>query len=274
MKSDEPRASRREWLRYTAGTALALGLWPGCAMNRDNGRGGEFTFVALNDTHYSSPQCPQFFERVTESIKSRSSKLEFCLVIGDLSEHGTESELGAMRDVLRGLKVPVHAVIGNHDYASQTDRSPWDRLFKGSLNYHFEHRGWNVVGLDSSEGVKYQETSIQSATLRWMDDNLRKLDKKLPTVLFTHFPLGPGARYRPKNADALLERFEDFNIVSVLNGHFHSFTEKTVGETVFTTNKCCSIARNNHDGTKEKGYFLCRAKEGRIVREFIEVRMA
>jgi hypothetical protein len=45
-----------------------------------------------------------------------------------------------------------------------------------------------------------------------------------------------------------------------------------VRNTVFTTNKCCSISRGNHDGTKEKGYFLCRAKEGRIEREFVEVK--
>ncbi len=274
MNTPSQLPSRRRFIRQSAGAALALGVWPGCATNKENGRGGEFAFVALNDAHYSSPQCSQFFERVTASMKSHVVKPEFCLMIGDLAEHGTERELGGMRDVLRGFGMPFHAVIGNHDYSSQTDRSSWDRSFARSLNHHFEHRGWNIVGLDSSEGLKYQDTSIQPTTLGWLDDNLRKLDKKLPTILFTHFPLGPGARYRPKNADELLERFKDFNIVSVLNGHFHSFTEKIVGQTVFTTNKCCSISRNNHDGTKEKGYFLCHAKEGRMVREFIEVKMS
>lgn len=268
------RATRREWIRHSAAATLALGLWPGCMTHRKNGRGGEFSFIAINDTHFSSPQCPEFFQRVAASIKSHNPKPEFCLIIGDLAEGGTKSELGPMRDILRAFGMSFHAVIGNHDYISQTDRSVWDQLFPFSLNYHFEHRDWQVIGLDSSEGLKYRDTLIQPETFRWVDDHLRKFNRKQPTILFTHFPLGPGTRYRPKNADELLERFMDFNIVAVFNGHFHSTTEHIMRETVFTTNKCCSIARGNHDGTKEKGYFLCRAKDGYIEREFIEVKAA
>ena len=38
--------------------------------------------------------------------------------------------------------------------------------------------------------------------------------------------------------------------------------------------KCCAISRANHDGTKEKGYFLCTASAGGIQREFVEVKPA
>jgi hypothetical protein len=41
---------------------------------------------------------------------------------------------------------------------------------------------------------------------------------------------------------------------------------------VLTTNRCCAISRDNHDGTKEKGYFLCTASAGSIQREFVEVK--
>jgi len=268
------RTSRREWIRHSVAATLALGLWPGCARFANNGRGRDFTFVVVNDAHFSSPKCPEFFERVTASVRSHTPKAEFCLMVGDLADHGSEKELGAMRDVLQGFGMPFHTVIGNHDYATQTDRSPWDQLFPGALNYHLEHRDWQIVALDSSEGLKYEKTSIQPATLRWLDDNVSRLDRKRPTILFTHFPLGPNTQYRPTNADDLLERFKDCNVAAVFNGHFHGFTERKVRETVFTTNKCCSIARGNHDNTTEKGYFLCRAKEGRIEREFVEIKPA
>jgi 3',5'-cyclic AMP phosphodiesterase CpdA len=268
------RASRREWLRHSAAATLAFGLWPGCARFGGNGHGEDFNFIQINDTHFSSPKCPEFFARVTASVRALTPRPELCLVVGDLAEKGTREELGPMRDVLRRLGMPFHAVIGNHDYGAQSSRTVWDEVFPKSLNYHFLHRGWNFVGLDSSEGLKYDKTAIQSHTLRWVDDNVKKLDGRQPTVLFTHFPLGPNTTYRPLNADDLLERFQDLNVVAVFNGHFHGFTERTVRNTVFTTNKCCSIARGNHDKTTEKGYFLCRARSGRIEREFVQVSAA
>jgi 3',5'-cyclic AMP phosphodiesterase CpdA len=266
------RTSRREWMGRSAAAMLALGLWPGCARFGGNGRGEDFTFVQINDAHFSSPKCPGFFERVTASIKAHEPRPEFCLMVGDLAEKGTEQELGPMRDVLRGLAMPFHVVIGNHDYSSQSDRATWDRLFPGALNYRFSHRGWQFVGLDSSEGLKYENTKIQPDTFRWLDEQVPKLNRREPVVLFTHFPLGPDTKYRPLNADELLERFKELNVVAAFSGHFHGFTERTVANTVFTTNKCCSIARGNHDKTTEKGYFLCRTREGRIEREFIEIK--
>lgn len=264
-------SSRREWLRLSAGVLLSLGLWPGCARFADNGRGGAFSFVVLNDAHFQSPQCGPWFERVARSIQSHRPKPEFCLMVGDLAEHGTTAELGGMRDALRSFGLPFQVVIGNHDYAGPTDRQPYDALFPRRLNYQFEHRGWRFIGLDSSEGTKYQMTHIQPPTLRWLDDSLPKLDRAQPTVVFTHFPLGNGVRMRPSNADAALTRLLDFNLVAVFNGHYHGFTERTAGRTVLTTNRCCAISRTNHDGTREKGYFLCQASAGAIRREFVEV---
>jgi hypothetical protein len=265
------RLRRRDWLRMSAGAMLALGVWPGCARWAGKRAAGTFGFVAINDAHYQSPRCPAWFERVSASIRWHPARPEFCLMIGDLAEHGSKSELGPMRDVLRSLRMPFHVVIGNHDYVSDTDRSVWDRLYPKRLNYHFEHRGWQFIGLDSSAGTRYQNTRIQPATFGWLDDHLRKLDPARPTVVFTHFPLGDNVPMRPLNADDLLERFLDFNLVAVFDGHFHGFTERRHGRATITTNRCCAISRGNHDGTPEKGYFLCLARDGEVHREFVQV---
>lgn len=266
------RMDRRQWLRLSAGVMLAHGLWPGRLRAAENGRGDAFRFVVINDAHFQSPQCPEWFTRVSASIRSHDPRPEFCLMVGDLSEHGTQSELGAMRDVLQSLQMPFHAVIGNHDYVSQTDRSVWEKVLPQSLNHHFEHRGWQIIGLDSSEGVKSEKTRIQRATLNWLADELPKLDRKTPTVVFTHFPLGALMPMRPLNAESVLTQLKELNLIAVFNGHFHGFMERKSGSTTLTTNRCCAISRNNHDGTKEKGYFLCTAKNGGIQREFIEIK--
>ena len=180
-------------------------------------------------------------------------------------------ELGPVKEIFGSLGMPLHVVPGNHDYLTQTDRSAYDSLFPGRSNYHFKHNGWQFVALDTTEGLRYEKTSVPDATLRWLDDNMRKLSKRRPTVCFTHFPLGNGAPMRPLNADMLLERFRDYNLLAVFSGHHHGFTERFHEGTCLVTNRCCAISRTNHDKTKEKGYFLCEVADGVIDRTFVEV---
>ncbi len=266
--------SRRQWLSGSVGSLLAVGLWPGALRAEGKGNSGEFSFIAVNDLHYLDDRCGPWFERVVEQMKASQPAIDFCLIGGDYSEKGTAAELAGARDAFKKLGVPSYGVIGNHDYVTHQDRRSYEEIFPGRLNYHFENRGWQFVALDSSEGQQYKDTTIQPATLQWLDDTLPKLDQKRPTVIVTHFPLGPLTPSRPKNADAVLERFKNYNLQAVFNGHFHGFTERKVGAATLTTNRCCAFSRNNHDGTKEKGYFVCRAKAGKIERVFMEVKPA
>lgn len=266
--------SRRAMLRTSAASLLAAGCWPGSLEAEADAAPGEFWFLAVNDLHYVDQRCGKWFESVVRQMKGHAEKIDFCLAAGDLTEHGTAKEHGPMREVLQALGFPCYVVIGNHDYRTQTDRKAYDDCHPDRTNYHFEHRGWQFLGLDSSDGVKYQKVAASPQTLRWLDDTLPKLGKKKPTVVFTHFPVGPLVIYRLTNADDLLDRFKEFNLQAVFSGHFHSFTERKVAAVTLTTNRCCSFARNNHDGTKEKGYFLCHARDGKITRKFIEVKPA
>lgn len=264
--------TRRDALRQLgAGSLLALGWWPGCAAVKPApiARAEEFRFLVVNDTHYLTPECGRYLEGVVRQMKTHEA-VDFCLLVGDLADTGEAEQLSPVREIFAGLGVPVHVQIGNHDYLKPDDRRAYEKTFLGQINYEFEHRGWQLVGLDSTEGQKYEKTTIQPATFRWLDDHLPKLEKSKPTVLFTHFPLGEKVTYRPLNAEALLERFREFNLVSVFNGHFHGYTESQVRQAVVTTNRCCSFKRGNHDNTKEKGYFLCTAKDGKITRTFVE----
>jgi 3',5'-cyclic AMP phosphodiesterase CpdA len=293
--------NRREALqRLSAGSLLMLGLWPGVLRAADKENSGNFRFLVINDTHYMSPECGAWLEGVVRQMKTHEA-VEFCLLAGDLVERGKREDLAAIRDIFQTLPVPTYVVIGNHDYLAgrknriaqatqgpslspndqrrdatlsfkRADRSSYEKLFPNRLNYWFRHRGWQFVGLDTSEGALFENTRIQAPTFQWLDDNLRQLDKTQPTAIFTHFPLGPAVRYRPLNADDLLERFKPYNLQAVFCGHFHGFTERQQGDTTLTTNRCCALKRENHDGTKEKGYFVCTAQDGRISRAFIEFK--
>ena len=266
--------TRREMLQLSASTLLTLGLWPGALRAEGAGNAGNFHFAVLNDIHQMSEgRCAAWLERITTKIKA-GAKPEFLLLAGDASDHGLAAELTSVKEALARLDVPTYTVIGNHDYLKQNDRADYDKVFPGRLNYHFEHRGWNFVGLDSTDGLKASRTNIPDVTLQWLDGQLPKLDKKAPLVVFTHFPLGETVSNRPVNADAVLERLREHNLRFVFSGHFHAATERHVGDATLVTNRCCSITRPNHEKAKEKGFFLCSAQDGKVSRDFVEVDTA
>jgi predicted phosphodiesterase len=261
------KMTRRESLQHlSAGTLLTLGLWPGALRGAESS--STFRFIVVNDTHYLTPECGKWLEGVTAQMKKENAS--FCLHAGDLVDTGQAAHLEAVRDIFKTVG-PMYPVIGNHDYVTQTDRTAYEKVLPNRLNYFWKHDDWQFVALDSSEGLRYEKTSVQPATLKWLDENLSKLNKQSPTVILTHFPLGEDVKYRPSNADALLERFLDFNLKAVFSGHYHAFTERKSHSTILTTNRCCALKRGNHDGTKEKGYFVCDVRNGQLTRKFVEV---
>jgi 3',5'-cyclic AMP phosphodiesterase CpdA len=262
--------TRREWLRMSAGALLSLGVWPGRLRSAEAPATHDFTFIAVNDLHALEEGCRPWFDEMVCQMKASAPTAEFCLLGGDLAENGTAAQLTLIKDSFSALGIPCHAVVGNHDYQSATDRSAYEQIFPEQINYSFTHRGWQIIGLDSSEGTKARETRISDATLTWLNQNLSKLDLRRPTILFTHFPLGDLVSARPLNADDLLQRCYGLNLQAVFCGHFHGFTERSFRHSTITTDKCCSRVRSNHDGTPEKGWFVCQAANGEIKRRFVE----
>lgn len=265
------RLSRRRLLQSSASALLAANLWPGrlFAAERDS---GAFDFVIINDIHAVDEADGKWLaDVVVKSIREQPEKPDLIIIAGDLAEDGSARQIGLVKETISSLKLPLYVVVGNHDYVPKTkDRTAYERAFPKSINYHFEHEGWNFVCLDSTDGTKAQ-VNIQPATLNWVDASLPKIDKAKPMLLLTHFPLGPGVSNRALNADALLNRFKNHNLSCTFGGHFHGYTQKKVGDVVLTTNRCCSLTKGNHDGTKEKGYFVCSAKDAKVAARFVRV---
>jgi 3',5'-cyclic AMP phosphodiesterase CpdA len=265
--------TRRDMLRLGAGTMLALGLWPGRLRGANAPASGNFTFLVVNDLHFTEPACAPWFAEAVKQMKASAPEARFCLVCGDLVQDGRREQFVGARGALDGLGIPYYVTIGNHDFAADNSRVVYDQLFPGRNNYSFEHDGWQFVGLDTSEGTKFLGATISASTLGWLDRNLPLLSQKKPTIVFTHFPLNAGLLQRPLNADALLEKFLNFNLQAAFCGHWHGYTEARFHSADLLTNRCCSRIHGNHDGTKEKGWFVCEVKNGVLSRRFVEVRL-
>src|SRR5438477_101047 len=159
--------SRRQLLKVSGSALLASSIWPG-ALRADDSTGENFGFLVVNDLHFFDSKCVPFFEKVVASMAATKEPMDFCIIVGDLSESGSPEQISTVRDLFKTLNKPL-------------------------------------------------------------------------------------------------------NLRSVFGGHYHAFTERKMGEVTLTTNRCCSFHVKNHDGTKEKGYFVCQAKDGKVERNFVEV---
>jgi 3',5'-cyclic AMP phosphodiesterase CpdA len=268
MKRVSSGVSRRELMRWGASALLAANVWPGHLGAAE--LAGAVDFFVINDLHVIDSEDGPWLEKVVASMKAQKAKPAFCMIAGDLSEDGTAEQFGIVNDAFKALGVPIYSVPGNHDYTKAQKRDAYEQSRPKNLNYTFEHGGWQFVALDSTEGTK-AKCAVGQPTLDFVDAALPKLDKATPIVLITHFPQGPKVTNRSTNADALLDRFKPYNLRGVFGGHYHAYTETSVREIPIKTNRCCSLKKQNHDKSKEKGYFLCAAKDGVVTPTFVQM---
>jgi 3',5'-cyclic AMP phosphodiesterase CpdA len=232
-----------------------------------------FRFAVINDLHYTDDEDRPWLEGLVEHINATGAEL--CLVLGDLVEHGTAEELEPVHRILQRLKMPYYTVPGNHDGPPERPAGgpegleAYERLFPGRRNYIFEHKGWQFVGLDSTDGGAWKNVIMRPESLAFAKAAAARLDKKKPTIVFTHFPLDPTVRFNMLNGADLADALRPLNVRIVFGGHFHGLTQSNYAGVESVTNRCCSMRREIHDGGADRGYFVCTAtSDGKVLREF------
>ncbi len=265
--------SRRAALSHLGKLGLLAGaLGPAAFSSVAADKKPAFKFIVVNDTHYMSDECGVYLTGLVKQMNAE--KPVFVLHAGDVTDKGEPAHLKAAHKIFHGLDAAFYPVMGNHDWLTPTDRKAYLATFPLRLNYSFRHAGWQFIALDTTDGQKFEQTTIASQTFEMLEGIQSRLNRDRPTVLFTHFPLCENVKMRPLNAEALLAKFKGWNLHAVFNGHYHAFTECQRDNAPITTNRCCALKRDNHDGTKEKGYFVCDVAEGQLTRRFVEYKGA
>jgi hypothetical protein len=250
---------------------LAAGCWPGRLLGAAGPVAEQMRFVVANDFHHSNRECDAWFEKVFRQIGAHEN-VAFCAGLGDLADRGRPESLEAIRRLSEHAGVPFHPVPGNHDNDLESTTRIYDQIFPGHLNYHWTHAGWQFVAIDTTDGKAWGNTRVSAETLAWLDRTLPGLERERPTVLLTHFPLTPIRELCPVNAESVLERFVNFNLRAAFSGHYHGQTRVQRGACTLVTDVCCSRVAENHDGTQQKGYWLCDAgSDGTVNRTFVEL---
>lgn len=220
------------------GLFLGLVLVAGCTRAEPAARTplatpASFYFVQLTDTHWGARDGIALTRRVVEMINDLPVKVEFVAVTGDLFSDSIRREevVAEAVEVMKGLKVPVYYVPGNHDVLKE-DVARTHSLFEkhfGPASRIVEVRGWTCLFLctEMPEGETRSPGQVQR---EWVEAACRKTGGRKPVLLFMHRPpvrdMLNGSDGEVSWGDPYDTRWEDLfgrcpEIKAVFAGHFH-----------------------------------------------------
>jgi hypothetical protein len=232
-----------------------------------------FRFLELNDIHVGDVTTMAYPMKVVDDMNKEDAVL--VLACGDVSLDGATDELVNAKGVLDGLRVPYHAVMGNHDASFDGDRDErkWKIIFgQKQTTYAVESHGVYFVGIDPGSGRDFKHNAVKPEVLATLAEIARGIPVGAPVVLFSHYPYGAGVKYQTPNATEVLAVFRQQRVLAAVGAHFHGNTERRDNGVLYTTTAAGGSTRANHDGTPQKGYRVFTVKNrSEITTAFHEV---
>src|ERR1041385_7490470 len=70
--------------------------------------------AAIADLHFS----PQSYDRIRDAMQRVRDEADVLVLAGDLTNFGKPEEMESLLNALVRLRIPIVAVLGNHDYES------------------------------------------------------------------------------------------------------------------------------------------------------------
>ena len=258
--------SRRRFL----GAAGLAALAGGCRAPTAAEEHAAFDFAFLTDMHVQPERgAADGLRQCIRSVNALARRPDFAITGGDLVMDALDVGLDRSRmefrlfdDCMKGLEIPVHHTLGNHDVVGwsakglvpSTDHDYGKKVFaerygKGRTYRSFNHRGWHFVLLDS---VDYdRETGsyrgwIDDAQLDWLRADLAGPGRGRPTVIVTHIPFysvwhqvhsGPATHLDAKalvgNVHQFRKIFDQHDVRLVLSGHGHVVERIEIGKVTY-----------------------------------------
>jgi 3',5'-cyclic-AMP phosphodiesterase len=265
---------RRHFLRTTlkfAGMAAAASLIPSHAFQLVNVASAatpegaapdvSFRFAYVSDSHLYARGMTHRFARAAakavEDVHALDPQPDFVLFGGDLAQLGRPDELALGQQILKDLKPPVRMMVGEHDWYLDMGEK-WKEMF-GADRYSFDHKGvhfvvlnsvvekdfWTakgytpeermaiVAGLDDGRQSRFEVGAPQR---EWLKQDLAKIDKKTPIIVFSHSPLYKlyeNWNFWTDDAEQVQAILKPFQTVTVIHGHTHQLLTNRIDNIQF-----------------------------------------
>ncbi|ULO23696.1 metallophosphoesterase [Methylocystis sp. SB2] len=225
----------------------------------------DFSFTYISDLHIQQIKGASFvrnwdmgLKRAVAEANLITPEADFVMFGGDLAQLGKKEELDHGAEMLSHVKGKLHSVMGEHDYYLDLGEY-WSKLY-GPQWYSFDHKGVHFVvlnsilttdewtfhrwptaeqrmlemaGLDNPNGSPFMVGEKQRA---WLKDDLDKVAKDTPLIVFSHSPLQKiykGWNFWTDDAEQVQALLQPFKTVNVIYGHVHQIQYNQIGNISF-----------------------------------------
>ena len=196
--------------------------------------------AATADIHFS----PQSYDKVREPLARVRDEADVLVIAGDLTNYGKPEEMHSLLNALVRLRIPIVAVLGNHDYESGQEQelirmmtTEGIKVLDGSS---YERDGVGFAGTKGFLGgfgrgvlTAFGEKEVKAFVQASVDETM-KLERALSmlrtekTVIVTHYaPIAETVRGEPTEiwpylgSSRLAEVIDRHGAVLALHGHAH-----------------------------------------------------
>lgn len=212
-----------------------------------------------------------------DQFAKANDQADVLLLAGDLTRRGTPAEIDVVIRELQDVRIPILAVLGNHDHESgqpekvnEALRSRGVHLLDEApfeLNEHVGFAGvkgfmggfgrYTLTAFGEGETKAFVNTTLEE--VQKLEYSLRRLSTPIRVVLLHYAPIMETVMGEPEQIfpflgnDRLLEPIDRFNAAVVFHGHAHhgTFSGKTpAGVPVFNV----SMVRVREDAGAELFY--------------------
>lgn len=182
-----------------------------------------FRFVHVTDTHLTAAGNIEPLKKLVADLNAMPQKPAFVVDTGDVTEAGRPEEFARFRDGMSGLGVPFYCAPGNHDVRwSPLGKEAFTNVFS-KLYQSFDMGGVHFVVLDSTVLLEHWG-HFDTAELKWLEGDLKKLKKDAPVIFFFHHWVGR-EKQMIDNEEAFLRLISPYNVLAMMVGHGHSDLE-------------------------------------------------
>src|SRR3954451_17705880 len=196
--------------------------------------------AAIADLHFS----PQSYDRIRESMQRVRDEAEVLVLAGDLTNYGKPEEMHSLLNALVRLRIPIVAVLGNHDYESSCEQELMRMMSEEGIKVldgsSYERDGVGFAGAKGFIGgfgrgvlTAFGEKEIKAFVQASLDETL-KLERALSMirtekiVIVPHYaPICEPVRGEPQEiwpylgSSRLAEVIDRHGAKLALHGHAH-----------------------------------------------------